>query len=74
MWYGIPIFRRIFHSYDPHKVFGIVKKAQVDIFLKLSCFYCDPTDVGSLVSGSSDFSKSSLTSGSSQFIYCLCLS
>ena len=49
-------------------------KAQVDIFLKLSCFYCDPTDVGSLVSGSSDFSKFTLTSGSSQFIYCLCLS
>ena len=42
------------------KGFGIISKAEVDIFLKLSCFYCDPTDVGSLVSGSSNFSKSSL--------------
>ena len=72
VWYSISW--RIFHSCDLHKVFGIVKKAHVDIFLKLSCFYCDPTDVGSLVSGSSDFSKFTLTSVSSQFIYCLCLS
>ena len=42
------------------KGFGIVSKAEVDIFLKLSCFFDDPTDVGSLNSGSSAFSKSSL--------------
>ena len=40
--------------------FGIVNKAEVDGFLKLSCFFNDPTDVGNLISGSSAFSKSSL--------------
>ena len=42
------------------KGFGIVNKAEVDIFLELSCFFDDPTDVGNLISGSSAFSKSSL--------------
>ena len=42
------------------KVFGIVYKAEVDVFLELSCFFYDPTDVGSLISGSSAFSKPSL--------------
>ena len=42
------------------KGFGIVNKAEVDVFLDLSCFFDDPTDVGSLISGSSPFSKSSL--------------
>ena len=41
------------------KGFGIVNKA-VDVFLELSCFFDDPTDVGNLISGSSAFSKSSL--------------
>ena len=45
---------------DPHKGFGIVKKAEIDVFLELSCFFNDPADVGNLVSGSSDFSKTSL--------------
>ena len=40
--------------------FGIVSKAKVDVFLELSCFFNDPTDVGNLISGSSVFSKSSL--------------
>ena len=40
--------------------FGIVNKAQVDVFLELSCFFDDPMDVGNLISGSSAFSKSSL--------------
>ena len=40
--------------------FNIVNKAEVDMFLELSCFFSDPTDVGSLISGSSAFSKSSL--------------
>ena len=45
-----------------HKVkgFGIVNKAEIDVFLELSCFFNDPMDVGKLVSGSSAFSKSSL--------------
>ena len=42
------------------KSFGIVNKAEVDVFLELSCFLDDPMDVGNLISGSSAFSKSSL--------------
>ena len=42
------------------KVFGIVNKAEVDVFLELSCFFDDPTDIGNLISSSSAFSKSSL--------------
>ena len=45
---------------DPHKGFGIVNKAEVDVLLELSCFFDDPTGVGNLISGSSAFSKSSL--------------
>ena len=41
------------------KGFGIVNKAEIDVFLELSCFD-DPTDVGNLISGSSAFSKTSL--------------
>ena len=40
--------------------FGIVNKAQIDVFLELSCFFDDPADVGNLISGSSAFSKTSL--------------
>ena len=42
------------------KGFGIVNKAEVDVFLKLARFFDDPTDVGNLISGPSAFSKSSL--------------
>ena len=42
------------------KGFGVVNKAEVDVFLELLCFFDDPTDVGNLISGSSAFSKSSL--------------
>ena len=42
------------------KAFGIVNKAEVDVFLELSFFFDDPTDVGNLISGSSAFSTSSL--------------
>ena len=42
------------------KGFGIVNKAEVGVFLEFSCFFCDLTDVGNLISGSSAFSKSSL--------------
>ena len=45
---------------DPHKGFGIVNKAKIDVFLELSCFFDDPADVGNLISGSSAFSKTSL--------------
>ena len=43
---------------DPHKGFSVVNKA--DVLLKFSCFFCDPMDVGNLISGSSAFSKSIL--------------
>ena len=42
------------------KGFDTVNKAEVDVFLELSCFFNDPTDVGNLISGSSVFSKTSL--------------
>ena len=42
------------------KDFSIVNKAEVDVFLELSCFFSDPTDVGNLISGSSAFLESSL--------------
>ena len=42
------------------KGFGIVNKAEIDVFLELSCSFDDPADVGNLISGSSAFSKSSL--------------
>ena len=42
------------------KAFDIVIKAEVDVFLELSCFFDDPTDIGNLISGSFAFSKSSL--------------
>ena len=42
------------------KGFGRVDKAEVDVFLELSCFFRDPTDAGNLISGSSAFSKTSL--------------
>ena len=40
--------------------FGVANKAEVDVFLELSCFFDDPADVRNLISGTSDFSKSSL--------------
>ena len=42
------------------KGFGIVNKAEIDVFLELSCFFDDPVDTGNLISGSSAFSKISL--------------
>ena len=42
------------------KGFGVVNEAEVDVFVELSCIFCDPTDVGYLTSGSSAFSKLSL--------------
>ena len=61
-WSGIPISKNFPQFVVIHTVkgFGIVNKAEVDVFLELSCFFDDPTDVGNLVSGSSAFSKTSL--------------
>ena len=42
------------------KGFGIVNRAEIDVFLELSCFFDDPADVGNLISGSSAFSKTQL--------------
>ena len=42
------------------KGFGIVNKAEIDVFLEFPCFFYDPMDVGNLISGSSAFSKTSL--------------
>ena len=42
------------------KGFGIVGKTEIDVFLKLSCFFDDPADVANLISGSSAFSKNQL--------------
>ena len=53
-WSGIPIF--VIHTV---KGFGIVHKAEIDVFLELSCFCDDPADVGNVISGSSAFFKSS---------------
>ena len=63
MWSGTPISFRIFQFIVIHTVkgFGIVNKVEVDVFLELSCFFDDPTDVGNLIFGSSPFSKSSLS-------------
>ena len=59
---GIPISFRIFQFVliCTVKGFGIVNKSEVDVLLELCCFFDDPTDVGSLISGSSAFLKSSL--------------
>ena len=49
------------------KGFGIINKAEIDVFLEFSCFLYGLTDVGNLISGSSAFSNSACTSGSSRF-------
>ena len=58
----MPISFRIFQFVVIYTVkgFGIVNKIEIDVFLELSCFFDDPTDVGNLISGSSAFSKTSL--------------
>ena len=59
---GMPISLRIFEFVVIHTVkgFGVVCKAEIDVFLELSCFFNDLVDVGSLISGPSAISKSSL--------------
>ena len=61
VWYS-----RVFNNFPQFVVihtvkgFGIVNKAEIDVFLELSCFFHDPADVGNFISGSSAFSKTSL--------------
>ena len=61
VWYS-PLFRNFPQFVVIHTVKGfvIVNKAEVDVFLELSCFFYDPMDVGNLISGSFAFLKSSL--------------
>ena len=61
VWYS-HLFKNFPQFVVIHKVkgFDIVNKAEVDVFLELSCFFDHPVDVGNLISGSSAFSKSSL--------------
>ena len=61
-WSDIPISGRIFQFVVIHTVkgFGIVNKAEVDIFLELPCFFNDSANVHNLISASSVLSKSSL--------------
>ena len=61
VWYS-HLFQNFPQSIVIHTVkgFGIVSKAEIDVFLELSCFFHDPADVGNLISCSSAFSKSSL--------------
>ena len=47
----------LFVVIDTVKGFGVINKAEVDVFLKFSCFFYDPVNVGNLISGSSAFSK-----------------
>ena len=50
----------LFSPLSNGQCFSIVSEAKVDVFLEFSCFFCNPTDVGNLISGSFAFSKSSL--------------
>ena len=61
VWYS-PLFQNFPQFIVIHTVKGfvIVNKAEIDVFLELSCFFHDPEDVGNLISGSSAFSKTSL--------------
>ena len=61
VWYS-HVFQNFLQFIVMHTVkgVGIVNKAEIDVFLELSCFFYDPVDVGNLISGSSAFSKTSL--------------
>ena len=61
VWYSHP-FQNFPQFIVIHTVkgFGIVNKAEINVFLELSYFFGDPADVGNLISGSSAFSKTSL--------------
>ena len=61
VWYSY-LFQNFPQFIVVHRVkgFGIVNKAEIDVFLELACFFDDPADVGNLISDSSAFSKTSL--------------
>ena len=59
VWY-CHLFKNFPVCCDPRKGFGIVNKAEIDVFLELSCLFDGPMDVGNLISGSSAFSKTGL--------------
>ena len=61
VWYS-HLFMNLLQFIVIHTVKGlsVVNETEVDVFLERSCFFCDPTDAGNLISGSSTFSKSSL--------------
>ena len=61
-WSGIPISKNFaqFVVIYTGKGFGVINKAEVDVFMEFSCFFCYPVDIGNLISGSSAFSKTSL--------------
>ena len=65
----LPEFSTVFLWYTTVNSFGIVNKAEIDVFLELSCFFDDPTDVGTLVFGSSAFLNLAWTFGNSWFTY-----
>ena len=62
VWYA-HLFQNFPQFIVIHRVkgFAIVNKAEIDVFLEFSCFFDDPVDVGNLISGSSAFSKTSLS-------------
>ena len=65
-WIQVVWYSHLFQNFPQFLVirtvigFGIVNKAEIDVFLEFSCFFYDPVDVGNLISGSSAFSKTSL--------------
>ena len=61
VWYSY-LFKNFPQFVVVHAVkgFGIVNKAEIDVFLEFYCFFHDPADIGNLISGSSAFSKSNL--------------
>ena len=61
VWYS-HLFKHVPQFVVIHTVkgFGVVNKAEIDVFLELSCFFNDPANVGNLISGSFAFSKYSL--------------
>ena len=62
VWYSKHLLQNFTQFIVIHTVkgFDIVNKAEIDIFLELSCFFDDPADIGNLISGSSAFSKTSV--------------
>ena len=61
LWYSHPFqnFPQVIVIHTA-EAFGIVNEAEIDVFLELSCFFDDPADVRNLISGSSNFTKTSL--------------